>query len=178
MAYCGGGGGGAGGAGSRGGGAVSLIAKNGLHLSGSIYAAGSAYSGNGSAGVTPTGWPGGAGGQGGHATQSGGRISGTGGAGNTACVNDGRSGGTGKYGGTGAGGGVLLRCDGPWGVTVSGSIATTGGSGTAAANFGSTKIFGVKGRISITGANFQTGWNNSYGSPLQAENKMWIHPCC
>ncbi|KIX14417.1 hypothetical protein X474_09750 [Dethiosulfatarculus sandiegensis] len=46
----------------------------------------------------------------------------------------------------------------------------------AAPNFGSTKIFGVYGRVNTAGAALQTGWNNNYGSPLIKQNKVWVHP--
>lgn len=178
MAYCGGGGGGGGGGGAAGGGAISLVARNSILIQGVIAANGDAYAGDAVAGQTSTAWQGGAGGRGGISYHAGTRNYGAWGEGNESCLNPGCRAGRGTRGGLGAGGGVLLKCDGPFGITVTGTINTAGGGGTSATNFGSTKFFGVRGRIGLSGANLLTGWNDSYGNPLQTENQMWIHPCC
>lgn len=165
-----GGGGGGGGAGNLGGGAVKLSASNKLLVSGQIVTKGKTTSaGNGGSGSWST--PAGGGSAASTASSSGGSYgSQTSGCG---CCQRGGSGGT---GGAGAGGGVSLVCGGPFGVTVTGSIDTRGGGGNTS-NFGSLKVFAVKGQVNLAGT-INAGWNGAYGTPYNPQNKNWVHPVC
>ena len=72
--------------------------------------------------------------------------------------------------GRGAGGGILLKCTGTGGVTVTGTLDTRGG-GNNTTIYGTTKVFALPGRISIGSATKYTGHAGSggYGSPYTSE---------
>jgi hypothetical protein len=115
---------------------------------------------------------GGNGGRGGRGTHAGDSNYGTGGSGAN-CLSGAYNGGRGGKGAAGAGGGICLICKGPYGVNVTGSLDSRGG--VSRTNFGSSKIFGVHGRIRTSGT-LATGWNDNYGSPLVQHNEFWVHP--
>lgn len=73
--------------------------------------------------------------------------------------------------GAGAGGGTLLKCSGTYGIKVTGTVDTRGGN-SSTVNYGSCKMFGVKGRIATTGATLYTGHNGSggFGYPLASDS--------
>uniref|UniRef100_A0A6H1ZVG0 Uncharacterized protein n=1 Tax=viral metagenome TaxID=1070528 RepID=A0A6H1ZVG0_9ZZZZ len=120
---------------------------------------------------------GGAGGAGGDAISS--TDTGAGGAGGYGRYAEGPPGmvtsGAGGAGGPGAGGGVLLKCNGAWPVIISGTIDTRGG-GDSETNFGSLKIFGVKGLITLDGVTINAGWNDAFGTPYNPENQIYVNP--
>lgn len=176
---CGGAGGGGGASGGRGGGAVKLQASHSLVITGSILTKG----GLGLAGLpgnprvdTRVGRPGAAG-----ASVTNTYGTGLGGAAALGapayCGNNTSSyySGAGGKGGPGAGGGVLLKCTGPWPMRITGVIDTRGGEDNTT-NFGSLKIFGVEGKVDISGATLHAGWNDAYGSPYVSASKHFLHP--
>lgn len=176
---CGGAGGGGGASGGRGGGAVKLVATHSLVITGSILTKG----GLGLPGLpgiarvdNRVGRPGAAGapvtstsgtGLGGAAAQ--GAPAGCGH--NTSTYYS----GAGGKSGPGAGGGVLLKCTGPWPMRITGTIDTRGGEDNTA-NFGSLKIFGVERKVDFSGATLYAGWNDVYGTPYVSEDQHFVHP--
>ncbi len=176
---CGGAGGGGGASGGRGGGAVKLVARHSLVITGSILAKG----GQGLGGLpgnprvdSRAGRPGGSGAA--VTSTSGSGLGGAAAQGAPAgCGNNSSTyySGAGGKGGPGAGGGVLLKCTGPWPLRVSGVIDTRGGEDNTT-NFGSLKIFGVEGKVDISGATVYAGWNNVYGTPHVSRGQHFLHP--
>jgi hypothetical protein len=181
FGYSGGGGAGAGAAGNKGGGCARFIAKTGIEITGKISTRGLAgLTGNGGNGYNcgQLGYRGGPGGTGADAGVSGSSVGGSAGISTCDCRNNGDSpGGVGGDGGPGAGGGVVLICEGPMGIKISGTIDTRGGGPNGNLNFGSIKLFGVKGTIDVSSATILGGWNDQYGTPLIQENKNWVHVC-
>lgn len=53
--------------------------------------------------------------------------------------------------GHGAGGGIVLYCDGPYGLDIEGEVRTLGG-GTLTVNGGTLKEFALAGRLAVTGS--------------------------
>ena len=173
MAYCGGGGAGGGGAGAPGGGSIRLLAKDSMIISGKVVTKGAGLvKEHGLTGRNATTSRGGNGGRGGRGAYAGDSNYGLGGTGAN-CLSGAYNGGRGGTGAAGAGGGICLICKGPYGVNVTGSLDSRGG--VSRANFGSSKLFGVHGRISTSGT-LATGWNDNYGSPLVQYNEVWVHP--
>jgi hypothetical protein len=72
--------------------------------------------------------------------------------------------------GAGAGGGLLLKCKGTGGISITGTLDTRDGNASTTA-YGSTKIFALPGRISTTGATFNTGHDGAggFGVPFISE---------
>lgn len=176
---CGGAGGGGGASGGRGGGAVKLVATHSLVITGNILTRG----GLGLSGLpgnprvdSRTGRPGGAGAV--VTSTSGSGAGGTAAQGAPAgCGNNSSTyySGAGGDSGPGAGGGVLIKCTGPWPMRVTGTIDTRGGEENNT-NFGSLKIFGVEGKVDIAGATLHAGWNDVYGTPYVSESQHFLHP--
>jgi hypothetical protein len=153
-----------GGAGGRGGGAIKLVAANSLTLSGTLLTYGLTLGGNGTSATEAIhGKPGGSAATAGSC------------AGGERILNYGYYTGRGGAGSSGAGGGICLVCNGPFGIDISGAMDTRGGENNTT-NFGSIKIFQVKNTGSITG-NVYGGWNDVYGTPYNPENKTWVHVC-
>lgn len=176
---CGGASGGSGASGGRGGGLVKLFASESFKGTGKVLTSGglglAGNAGNPNA-DTHEGRPGVAGaavtategtGQGGPAAAGPAAYCGN----NTSAYYSGKGG----DGGPGAGGGVLIKCTGPWPILDIGEFDTRGG-GDDEVNFGSTKIHGVK--VDVSGATFNTGWNSVFGSPRVVANQCWAHPVC
>jgi len=176
---CGGGGAPGGASGGRGGGLVAIYATNSMRVPGNIFTKG----GLGLNGTAGNGWydsrhgrPGAAG-----ANRTDGQSTGLGGAAvmgaNPSCgYGSTRYTGRGGDSGPGAGGGTLLCCTGPYGIVVDGVIDTRGG-GDDVVNFGSLKVFGPRGRVTITGSIY-AGHNSVYGAPLNSQTEVFQHVCC
>lgn len=202
LANCnfGGGGGGGGGASPHGGGAVSLTALWSLSGAGKILTSAALAAGDGQAGGNAVcRYDRGAGGDGGNPASAGSRLGGAGGLGcwqeprpsnvepgdpgdpnqySGVGTRTGNRGGAGGAGGVSAGGGVLLRCLGPWPLAFGGEIDSRG-SGNDVTNYGSTKIFGLPGRCAFGGtANTGHAGAGGFGAPLIQQSKHWAHPVC
>lgn len=141
--------GGGGGAGGTGGGAIRLHARSSLRVSGTISAKG-VGGGNGTNADDASNKPGVAGG---NAATAGSSTGGTSHWSGGCCVG---GAGIGGNGGTGAGGGILLWCDGPIGISVSGTIDTRS-SGNSTTNGGTLKIRSLVGRASTSGSTLNVG---------------------